>query len=116
MKAGDNMLKFEIRGENIELTQALIDYAEKRFAKLNQYFKTQHDAIGHINLKAYTDSHDGYKTHKFKVEFTTFLDSVTFRAEDSSKDMYGSIDNTVEKIERQIHKHKTKLNRKSRKA
>lgn len=109
------MLQFKIRGENIELTQSLIDYAEKKFAKLNQYFETEHDAIGHINLKAYTDSHDGYKTHKFKVEFTTFLDSVTFRAEDSSSNMYASIDNTVEKIERQIRKHKTKINRKARK-
>ncbi|MNL61609.1 putative sigma-54 modulation protein [compost metagenome] len=39
---------------------------------------------------------------------------MTLRAEDRSDDMYASIDAVVDKLERQIRKHKTKLNRKFR--
>lgn len=48
------------------------------------------------------------------VEVTIPLAGVTLRAEDRSDDMYASIDAVVDKLERQIRKHKTKLNRKFR--
>lgn len=33
------MLMFNIRGENIEVTQAIRDYVEKRISKLEKYFE-----------------------------------------------------------------------------
>ncbi|MNJ55602.1 putative sigma-54 modulation protein [compost metagenome] len=42
------------------------------------------------------------------------LTGVVLRAENRSDDMYASIDAVVDKLERQIRKHKTKLNRKFR--
>src|SRR5699024_11045736 len=38
----------------------------------------------------------------------------TLRAEETSNDMYGSVDLVTDKLERQIRKYKTKVNRKSR--
>ena len=46
------------------------------------------------------------------MEVTIPLTGVVLRAEDRSDDMYASIDAVVDKLERQIRKHKTKLNRK----
>lgn len=51
---------------------------------------------------------------KHAVEVTIPLVGVMLRAEDKSEDMYASIDTVVDKLERQIRKHKTKLNRKFR--
>lgn len=48
------------------------------------------------------------------VEVTIPLPGLVLRAEDESDDMYASIDAVVDKLERQIRKHKTKLNRKFR--
>ena len=50
-----------------------------------------------------------------KVEVTIPLGSITLRAEDVSQDMYGSIDLVTDKIERQIRKNKTKIERKNKK-
>lgn len=36
------------------------------------------------------------------------------RAEDTNQDLYAAVDNVSEKVERQIRKYKTKINRKSR--
>ena len=49
-----------------------------------------------------------------KVEVTIPLGSITLRAEDVSQDMYGSIDLVTDKIERQIRKNKTKIERKNK--
>jgi putative sigma-54 modulation protein len=48
------------------------------------------------------------------VEVTIPLTGVVLRAEDRSDDMYASMDAVVDKLERQIRKHKTKINRKFR--
>ncbi|MEE9111821.1 MAG: HPF/RaiA family ribosome-associated protein, partial [Lactobacillus sp.] len=37
------MLKYNVRGENIEVTQALRDYVEKRLKKLEKYFELDQD-------------------------------------------------------------------------
>ena len=49
-----------------------------------------------------------------RLEVTIPLGSITLRAEDVSQDMYGSIDLVTDKIERQIRKNKTKIERKNR--
>ena len=65
------------------------------------------EATAHVNLKVYTD-----KTAK--VEVTIPLPYLVLRAEETSIDLYGSIDLVVDKLERQVRKYKTKINRKSR--
>jgi putative sigma-54 modulation protein len=48
------------------------------------------------------------------VEVTVPIDGMLLRGEDELDDMYAAIDSVVDKIERQIHKYKTKINRKAR--
>lgn len=101
------MFKYNVRGENIEVTQAIRDYVEKKVGKLERYFTDVPDATAHVNLKVYTE-----KTAK--VEVTIPLPYLVLRAEETSPDLYASIDLVVDKLERQIRKFKTKINRKTR--
>ena len=101
------MIKFNIRGENVEVTESIRDYVIKRISKLEKFFEDNVEANAHVNLKVYPN-----KT--FKVEVTIPLPYLTLRAEETSSDMYGSIDLVTDKLERQIRKYKTKVNRKSR--
>lgn len=101
------MLTFNIRGENIEVTPALRDYCESKVVKLEKYFNEDINATANINLKVYND-------RRTKVEVTIPMKNLTLRAEDRNDDMYVAIDQIVAKLERQIRKHKTKVNRKFR--
>lgn len=101
------MFKYNIRGENIEVTDAIRDYVEKKMEKLTRYFAQVPDAIAHVNVRVYPEK-------KAKVEVTLPLPYLTVRAEETSNDLYASIDLVVEKLERQIRKYKTKINRKIR--
>ncbi|PZO96050.1 ribosome hibernation-promoting factor, HPF/YfiA family [Streptococcus halichoeri] len=101
------MIKFSIRGENIEVTDAIRDYVESKLTKIERYFTEDNEIDTRVNLKVYRE-----KTAK--VEVTILLGSMTLRAEDVSQDMYGSIDLVVDKIERQIRKNKTKIAKKHR--
>ena len=101
------MLKFNIRGENVEVTDAIRDYVVKRISKLQKFFEDSVEATAHVNLKVYPN-------RTYKVEVTIPLPYLTSRAEETSNDMYGSVDLVTDKLERQIRKYKTKVNRKSR--
>ncbi|MGC4376823.1 ribosome-associated translation inhibitor RaiA [Fictibacillus sp. Mic-4] len=99
-------MKFNIRGENIEVTQALKEYVEKKVAKLQRYFNETPNSDVHVNLKVYNNEQS--------IEVTIPMTGLLLRAEESHADMYAAIDLVVEKLERQIRKHKTKVNRKFR--
>ena len=100
-------MNYNIRGENIEVTPAIREYVEKKIGKLERYFTETPDANVHVNLKVYND-----KTTK--VEITIPLPSLVLRAEETNADMYAGIDLINDKLERQIRKYKTKVNRRSR--
>lgn len=101
------MFKYNIRGENIEVTAAIRSYVEKKVSKIERYFTDVPESTAHVNLKTYSD-----KTAK--VEVTIPLPYLVLRAEETSPDLYGSVDLVVDKLERQMRKYKTKINRKSR--
>ncbi|GKU83386.1 ribosome hibernation-promoting factor, HPF/YfiA family [Niallia sp. NCCP-28] len=100
-------MHFNIRGENIEVTPAIREYVEKKITKLERYFSETPDANVNVNLKTYND-----KTAK--VEVTIPMSQLVLRAEEDHVDMYAAIDLITDKLERQIRKHKTKVNRKFR--
>lgn len=98
------MATFTIRGKNIEITPALKDYVEKKVGKVTKYF----DTVGEITaLLTVTKG-------RHIVEVTVPIQGMLLRGEESTMDMYTSIDLVIEKLERQIHKHKTKLARRFR--
>lgn len=98
------MATFTIRGKNIEITPALKDYVEKKVGKVTKHF----DAVGEI-MALLTVSKG-----RHSVEVTLPIHGMLLRGEESTMDMYTSIDLVVEKLEKQIEKHKTKLSRRFR--
>ena len=98
------MTTFTIRGKNIVITPAWKDYVEKRVGKVSKYFDAGSEITG---LLAVTKG-------RHIVEVTVPINGILLRGEESTMDMYTSIDLVVEKLERQIEKHKTKLARKFR--
>lgn len=98
-------MKYTIRGNNIEVTAALHNYAEKKLSRLEKYFDTENTEAC-VVLSVTREEH--------KVEVTIPLPGLMVRAEEISEDMYASMDLVIEKLERQIRKYKTKVNRKLR--
>src|SRR5699024_2353180 len=99
-------MKYNIRGENIEVTGAIRDYVEKKINKLERYFDTPPTSEVHVNLSVYNDEQ--------QIEVTIPMTNLLLRAEEQHNDLYAAIDLVVDKLERQIRKHKTKVNRKFR--
>ena len=101
------MLNFNIRGENIEVTPAIREHVEKKLQKIERYFDESANATANVNMKVYNDK-------QTKVEVTIPMKNLTLRAEERHNDLYAAIDLIVDKLERQIRKYKTKVNRKFR--
>lgn len=99
-------MNFNIRGENIEVTAPLREYAEKKIGRLERYFETKPTSDVNVTMNVIRGLHN--------VEVTIPLPGVLLRAEERNNDMYASVDLVVEKLERQIRKHKTKVNRQYR--
>lgn len=94
-------MKIAVRGKNIEATPALVDYAHKRLGKLDKHFDETTDV--QVVLSVIRDNHI--------VEVTVNLNGLILRGEESTADMYASIDMVVDKLERQVKKYKTRMNR-----
>ncbi|MBE8955756.1 MAG: ribosome-associated translation inhibitor RaiA [Quinella sp. 2Q5] len=100
------MATFNIRGKNIEITPPLREYVEKRVGKITKYF----DIMDEISVLLSVEK------ERQIVEVTAEVGrgGLILRGQESTGDMYTSIDLVVEKLERQIHKQKTRLERRFR--
>lgn len=99
------MFTFHIRGENIAITDPIRNYAKTKLSKLEKYFSE--DVTVHVTAKVYPNK-------QAKAEVTIPSKAVTLRAEETSDDWYASLDLVVDKLERQMRKHKTKLQKRNR--
>ena len=99
-------MKYNIRGQRMEVTDALREYVEKKLSRLDKYFETPPQSDVNVTLSV-TKGHQA-------IEVMIPLPGAMLRAEEKRDDMYASIDFVVDKLERQIRKHKTKINRKFR--
>ncbi|ALA54054.1 ribosome-associated translation inhibitor RaiA [Shouchella clausii] len=100
-------MHFNIRGENIEVTPAIREYIEKKVGKLERYFDTTPTADVNVKLQVLGSGESS-------IEVTIPMPKLLLRGEEINADMYAAIDIVVEKLERQIRKYKTKVNRKFR--
>lgn len=99
-------MQFNIRGDNLAVTPALRDHVEKKLGRLDRYFSTELTSDVNVTMRVVRDQHN--------VEVTIPMPRLLLRAEETHTDMYAAVDLVVEKLERQIRKHKTKVNRKFR--
>jgi putative sigma-54 modulation protein len=93
-----------ITGKGMEVSDYLKDMVTKKVNKLRRYFGE--DTEAHITMSIQKSRHI--------VEVTIPFDGVVLRGEEATGDMYASIDGVLEKLEKQIHKHRTALKRRLR--
>lgn len=86
-------------GHHIEVTQALKSFAEEKFEKLERHF----DKI--------TSIHVIFDVEKLSqiAEATIKIAKTEIHAKAETDDMYASIDELVDKLDRQLIKHKEKI-------
>lgn len=97
-------MKVKIRGKNkFEPSDAIKTYASEKLQKLDQYFNKKQDLEAYVLCKV-------YDTHQ-TVEITIPTKNVLLRAEVKADDIYSAIDLSIDKLESQIRKHKSKIYR-----
>lgn len=92
-------MRFTITGRNIEVTQGLREAVEDKLGRLDRFFAPATEAV--VRLSVQKDIQ--------RIEVTIPVKGHIIRAEESSSDMYVSIDLVEEILERQLKKYKTKL-------
>lgn len=92
-------MNIKVNGKNLSVTQGLREAVEKKLFKLEKYFSPNIDANATLSVQK----------NRQIVEVTIPFNGVILRAEEGTDDMYSSIDTVVDKLERQIRKQKTKL-------
>lgn len=87
-----------VKGKNVEVTDALKLYAEKKVQKLAKYFREIKEAQVTQSVQR--------KWHTVEIQLEG--DGILLRGEERTDDMYTSIDMVVEKLERRIQRFKGK--------
>lgn len=94
-------MKTIIHGNKIKITQAMKDYIEEKISKLDKYFENSDSIEATINVKV--NKNDQI------VEITIPLKNVILRSEEKKDDFYAAVDKSIDKLERQIRKNKTRM-------
>ena len=97
-------MKFTIVERKMKIDDDLRQYALRKVEKLDRYFRQDSDAtLTFSELRG-----------KQTVEITVRQGALVVRAEETTSDMFASIDGAISSIERQIRKHKTRLEKRLR--
>ncbi|MCF2670788.1 MAG: ribosome-associated translation inhibitor RaiA [Butyricicoccus sp.] len=97
-------MKFTIVERKTKISDELRDYAVKKVEKLDRYFTTDSESVLTFSeLK-------GRQT----AEITVKQGQMIVRAEETTTDMFASVDGAINRIERQIRKNKTRLEKRLR--
>ena len=92
-------MRYIISGKNLDITEGLRSAVTDKLGKLERYFTP--DTEVHVTLSV--------EKERQKIEVTIPVKGNIIRSEQSSTDMYVSIDLVEEVIERQIRRYRKKL-------
>jgi putative sigma-54 modulation protein len=92
-------MQINITGHHVDVTEALKNYVTEKFAKLERHF--DHVTNVHVILTV--------EKQIQKAEATVHVSGQDLFAHNETQDMYASIDGLVDKLDRQIIKHKEKI-------
>jgi ribosomal subunit interface protein len=93
-------MRISVVGRNFDVNDAVHRYLEERLAKIRRHF----DRIMDVSVVLNTEK------HRHRAEININVNNVNMRGEEETQDMYTSIDQAVDKIDRQIRRYKDKLN------
>lgn len=94
-------MQINLTGHHVDITDALRDYVDTKFAKLERHF--DHITNVHVILNV--------EKLRQKAEATVHLSGAEVFATSEHEDMYAAIDGLIDKLDRQVVKHKEKIKR-----
>ena len=94
-------MDINIHGDKIKITDAMKDYIEEKLGRLDKYLENSENVRANVIAKV--------NGHQQTMEITIPLKSFILRSEETQDDFYAAVDKTIDKLERQIRKNKTKL-------
>jgi len=97
-------MRVEIHGDKIKVTDSIKSKVNEKLDKLDQYFEKPEELKAYVVIRA--------KNNLETIEVTIPTPKFTLRTEVSDEDLYASIDLSIDKLERQIRKNKTKMRKK----
>ncbi|MGV8906310.1 MAG: ribosome hibernation-promoting factor, HPF/YfiA family [Acetobacterium sp.] len=96
-------MKFTIYGKNMHVSEGLKETLKKKFSKFDRYFGQETEIYATFSKE---------KNYQM-LEVTIPVGKTILRAEEKSEDMVSSIEDVVNKLEGQLRKHKTKLQKRN---
>jgi putative sigma-54 modulation protein len=101
-------MKLVIHGKNIEITDAIREYVQQKIEKAVNHFQNITNEVDvHLSV-----ARNPRISPKQAAEVTIYANGNVIRAEESSENLYASIDLVADKIARQLRKYKERRNEK----
>ena len=94
-------MKYVIRGEKVEITEAIKNYIMEKIGKLDKYFQTPDEIKANVLVRI--------RGKEQIVEVTIPIKKIVLRCEERDEDLYKAIDLASDKLEIQLRKNKTKM-------
>ena len=92
-------MQINLTGHHLAITDSLKDYVEGKFRRLERHF--ENITRIHVILTVEKERH--------KAEATLHVNRGNLFADAERQDMYAAIDGLIDKLDRQLKKHKEKL-------
>jgi len=96
-------MQLHVKGKNLEVSESIRSYAERKLAKLEK----QVHATTRVEVELAVERNPSVAANQI-AEATVWLKGHTLRAREVTRDMKASIDELTEKLLRQIHDERDK--------
>lgn len=96
-------MKYQIIGKNVSVTDAISSTIQKKTKRMEKYFLINEE----VECRAVVSVHGKAQ----RIEITIFLPNMPIRAEVENEDLYSAIDLAIDKLEGQMRKIKTRMDR-----
>jgi len=103
-------MQLQVKGRNLEVSDAIRRYAEQKLSKLERQLEDPR-----VELELAVERNPSIAASQV-AEATIWTRGPVLRAREASSDMHASIDQLVEKLERQVTRYRTRGRSRRRKA
>jgi putative sigma-54 modulation protein len=100
------LVRLQVKGKNVDVTDSLKDYALQKLGKLDKHL----NEAARLELELHVERNPSISQNQV-AEATVWTKGPVLRARESSTDMKASIDLLVEKLERQARRYRDKRRR-----
>lgn len=97
-------MNLTISGHHLELTPAIREYVQSKLARIKRHFDNVIDVSVILSVDKLTE-----KEKRQKAEINVHVKGKDLHAESIAHDLYAAIDTLIDKLDRQVIKHKDRL-------